>query len=225
MPESRLVRRVALLTAGGLAPCLSSAVGGLIERYSAIAPDIEIIGYLDGYAGLLAGRSVPITPEIRANAAVLHRLGGSPIGNSRGKLTNVADCVARGLVREGQDPLQVAAEQLTRDAIDVLHTIGGDDTNTTAADLAAYLADHDYDLTVVGLPKTVDNDVIPIRQSLGAWTAAEVGAHFFDHVSNEQSAAPRTLVIHEVMGRHCGWLTAATARAYIQETRSNEYVD
>ena len=69
----------------------------------------------------------------------------------------------------------MAAEQLTRDAIDVLHTIGGDDTNTTAADLAAYLAAHDYDLTVVGLPKTVDNDVIPIRQSLGAWTAAEQG--------------------------------------------------
>ena len=50
------VRRVALLTAGGLAPCLSSAVGGLIERYTALAPDVEIIGYLDGYAGLLAGR-------------------------------------------------------------------------------------------------------------------------------------------------------------------------
>src|SRR4051795_6980459 len=137
------VRRVALLTAGGLAPCLSSAVGGLIERYTAVAPDVEIIGYLDGYAGLLAGRSVPVTPETRANAHLLHAFGGSPIGNSRVKLTNVADCVKRGLVQEGQDPLHVAAEQLTRDGIDVLHTIGGDDTNTTAADLAAYLAEND----------------------------------------------------------------------------------
>src|SRR5262249_24745355 len=48
---------------------------------------------------------------------------------------------------------------------------------------------------------------------------------FFDNVSNEQSAAPRTLVVHEVMGRHCGWLTAATARAYLQKTKGNEYVD
>ena len=56
-------------------------------------------------------------------------------------------------------------------------------------------------------------------------TAAEVGARFFDHVSNEQSAAPKTLVIHEVMGRHCGWLTAATARAYIERTKCNDYID
>ncbi|MDQ1682356.1 MAG: diphosphate-dependent phosphofructokinase, partial [Frankiaceae bacterium] len=164
------VRRVALLTAGGLAPCLSSAVGGLIERYTELAPDVEIIGYLDGYAGLLAGRSIPVTPEVRANAHLLHGFGGSPIGNSRVKLSNVADCVKRGLVKEGQNPLHVAAEQLTKDGIDVLHTIGGDDTNTTAADLAAYLQENDYALTVVGLPKTIDNDVIPIRQSLGAWT-------------------------------------------------------
>ncbi|MGO8126930.1 6-phosphofructokinase, partial [Rhizobium ruizarguesonis] len=75
------------------------------------------------------------------------------------------------------------------------------------------------------LPKTVDNDVVPIRQSLGAWTAAEVGAHFFDNVGNDQTAAPRTLVIHEVMGRHSGLLTAATARAYLQRTSRNQYVD
>ena len=66
----------------------------------------------------------------------------------------------------------MAAEQLTKDQVDVLHTIGGDDTNTTAADLAAYLAENAYALTVVGLPKTIDNDVHPIAQSLGAWTAA-----------------------------------------------------
>ena len=57
-PLTMSVRRVALLTAGGLAPCLSSAVGGLIERYTELAPDVDIIGYLDGYAGLLRGRSV-----------------------------------------------------------------------------------------------------------------------------------------------------------------------
>src|SRR5690606_37152159 len=122
-------------------------------------------------------------------------------------------------------PLRVAAEQLTRDGVTILHTIRGDDTNTTAADLAAYLGANGNSLTVVGLPKTVDNDIVPIRQSLGAWTAAEVGAHFFDNVSNEQSAAPKTLVEHEVMGRHCGWLTAATAKAYIEKTRGNEYVE
>lgn len=218
-------QKVAMLTAGGLAPCLSSAVGGLIERYSDIAPDIELIAYRSGYQGLLLADRIEITPQMREKAPLLHRYGGSPIGNSRVKLTNVADCVKRGLVKDGEKPLRVAAERLAADGVTILHTIGGDDTNTTAADLAAYLGANGYDLTVVGLPKTVDNDVVPIRQSLGAWTAAEVGAGFFDHVSNEQSAAPKTLVVHEVMGRHCGWLTAATARAYIQKTRDNDYVD
>ena len=58
------VRRVALLTAGGFAPCLSSAVGGLIERYTEIAPDIEIIAYEHGYYGLLRGDKIVIDDEV-----------------------------------------------------------------------------------------------------------------------------------------------------------------
>jgi pyrophosphate--fructose-6-phosphate 1-phosphotransferase len=210
------VTTVAMLTAGGLAPCLSAAVGGLIERYTEIAPDVRIIAYLNGYAGLLTGKSVEVTDKVRATASRLHAFGGSPIGNSRVRLTNVDDCVKRGLVQPGQDPLAVAAEQLRRDGVDVLHTIGGDDTNTTAADLAAYLNRHGYPLTVVGLPKTIDNDVVPIRQTLGAWSAAEQGALYARNIIAECSSNPRTLIVHEVMGRNCGWLTAATALAHHQ---------
>ena len=218
------VRTVAMLTAGGLAPCLSSAVGGLIERYTEAAPDVRLIAYTNGYAGLLRGDTVEVTPEVRQRAHLLHGFGGSPIGNSRVKLTNVADCVERGLVQEGQDPLHVAAEQLTSDGVDVLHTIGGDDTNTTAADLAAYLHENGHDLTVVGLPKTVDNDIVPIRQSLGAWTAAAQGSVFAQNIVAEHSSNPRMLIVHEVMGRHCGWLTAATAEAYHLWVAEQDYV-
>ena len=209
-----MVTKVALLTAGGFAPCLSYAIGGLIERYTAVAPEVEIIAYRYGYQGLLQGDSIVITPQIREKAGLLHLFGGSPIGNSRVKLTNAKDLVKRGLVAEGVDPLQAAADRLTADGVDVLHTIGGDDTNTTAADLAAFLASNGHALTVVGLPKTIDNDVIPIRQSLGAWTAAEQGARFAQNVVAEHNSGSRMLIVHEVMGRHCGWLTAATAQAY-----------
>jgi pyrophosphate--fructose-6-phosphate 1-phosphotransferase len=209
-----MVAKVALLTAGGYAPCLSSAIGGLIERYTALAPEVEIIAYKHGYQGLLSGDVVTITDEVRANAALLHKFGGSPIGNSRVKLTNAKDLVKRGLVKEGENPLKVAADRLVADGVDVLHTIGGDDTNTTAADLAAFLAENNYGLTVVGLPKTIDNDVIPIRQSLGADTAAEMGARFAKNVVAEHNSGSRMLIVHEVMGRHCGWLTAATAKKY-----------
>ncbi|MFA5257377.1 MAG: pyrophosphate--fructose-6-phosphate 1-phosphotransferase [Opitutales bacterium] len=207
-------RKVGILTAGGLAPCLSAAIGGLIERYTEIAPEIEIICYKGGYKGLLLGEFFTVTPEVRESASLLYRYGGSAIKNSRVKLTNVKDCVKRGLVKEGQDPQKVAADQLIKDGVDVLHTIGGDDTNTAAADLAAFLKKNGYGLTVIGLPKTVDNDVYPIRQSLGAWTAAEQGAEFFQNVVSERSANPRMLIVHEVMGRNCGWLTAATAQMY-----------
>jgi pyrophosphate--fructose-6-phosphate 1-phosphotransferase len=208
-------KKVALLTAGGLAPCLNSAVGGLIERYTEIDPSVEIICYRSGYKGLLLGDSIKVDAEIRENAGLLHSYGGSAIGNSRVKLTNVKDCIKRGLVKEGQDPQQVAADQLIKDGVDVLHTIGGDDTNTAAADLAAFLKTNGYDLTVIGLPKTIDNDVIPIGQSLGAWTAAEQGALYFENVVAEHNANPRMLIVHEVMGRNCGWLTAATAAEYM----------
>jgi len=217
-------KKVAILTAGGLAPCLSAAVGQLILHYTAQCPDWEIICYRSGYKGLLKGDSLVVTPEIRAKAGVLRSYGGSVIGNSRVKLTNAKDCVKRGLVKEGQNPLAVAAEQLQRDGVDILHTVGGDDTNTTAADLAAYLQKHNYQLNVIGLPKTIDNDIIPIKQSLGAVTAAEQGARFFQNVVTELGASGRMLIVHEVMGRNCGWLTAATAREYQKIVAKNVYV-
>ncbi|MEX0913985.1 MAG: pyrophosphate--fructose-6-phosphate 1-phosphotransferase, partial [Demequina sp.] len=157
-------------------------------------------------------------------AGVLHEFGGSPIGNSRVKLTNVEDCIKRGLVKEGEDPLEVAAQQLRKDGVEVLHTIGGDDTNTTAADLAAFLERNDYNLTVVGLPKTIDNDVVPIRQSLGAWTAAEQASVFAQNIIGEHRISPRMLIVHEVMGRHCGWLTAAAAMKYRQWLDTLEFL-
>mmetsp|Transcript_218 Transcript_218/g.545 ORF Transcript_218/g.545 Transcript_218/m.545 type:complete len:413 (+) Transcript_218:79-1317(+) len=207
---------VAMLTAGGIAPCLSSAVGFLIEEYTRVFPETRIICYRGGYKGVLLGDSIEVTPRIRQGVAALQLHGGSPIGNSRVKLTNVKDCVKRGLVKEGEDPQKVAADQLVKDGVEVLHTIGGDDTNTAAAALAEFLKQNDYPLYVIGLPKTIDNDVVPIKQSLGALTAAEHGAKFFANVVAESTANPRMFIVHEVMGRDCGWLTAATARDYMQ---------
>ena len=206
--------KIAFLTAGGIAPCLSSSIGALIQNYNRLAPDATLIGYLNGYQGLLLGNSLEFSDEVKKQADILLQYGGSPIGNSRVKLTNVKDCEKRGLVKLGENPLEVAAQQLVKDSVDILHTIGGDDTNTMAGELAKYLAENDYNLTVVGLPKTVDNDVFPLSQTLGAWTAAEQGALFFNNVANENTTSTRQLIIHEVMGRNCGWLTAATARDY-----------
>ena len=216
--------RIAFLTAGGIAPCLSASIAALIERYNELAPDAELIGYLNGYRGLLLGKKIKIQDNVKNQYSILYDFGGSPIGNSRVKLTNIDDCVSKGYVKKGEDPLKVAAEQLKKDNIDILHTIGGDDTNTMAAQLSYYLKNNGYDLTVVGLPKTVDNDVFPVSQTLGAWTAAEQGAIFFENIVNENTTSTRQLIIHEVMGRHCGWLTAQTAHIYRSRIKNRSFL-
>ena len=216
--------KIAFLTAGGIAPCLSASIGALIEKYNEIVPKAELLGYLNGYRGLLLGNSIEIPSSVKENPDVLYRFGGSPIGNSRVKLTNVEDCKKYGYIKEGDVPLWVAANQLVQDKVDILHTIGGDDTNTTASELAQYLSQAGHKLTVVGLPKTVDNDIYPIVQTLGAWTAAEQGAVFFENIANENTTSTRQLLIHEVMGRHCGWLTAATAEAYRNHLDTKEFI-
>ncbi len=132
----------------------------------------------------------------------------------------------RGFVPEGETPLEVASQTLLKDKIDVIHTIGGDDTNTQAAELSKYLLEkHNGKVTVVGMPKTVDNDVYPIRQTFGADTAAEQGAIFFENVVSESTANPRMLIVHECMGRDSGYLTSATAKAYRERLNKKVFVE
>ena len=137
----------------------------------------------------------------------------------------MADCVKRGLCKEGESPLEVASQQLLKDEVNVIHTIGGDDTNTQAAELSKYLLEkHGGKVIVVGMPKTIDNDVFPIHQTFGADTAAQQGALFFENVVSESTANPRMLILHEVMGRDCGYLTAATAKYYREALQKKTFV-
>lgn len=222
---------VGMMTSGGLAPCLSSSIAHLIHYWSEALKAGKIAGlsirlYKDGYKGLLIGDSVLVPEDVWDKCDGLHELGGSPIGNSRVKLTNIKDCVKRGFVPEGETPLEVASQTLLKDKIDVIHTIGGDDTNTQAAELSKYLLEkHNGKVIVVGMPKTIDNDVYPIRQTFGADTAAEQGAIYFENVVSESTANPRMLIVHECMGRDSGYLTSATAKAYRERLKSKPFIE
>ena len=214
--------RVAFLTAGGIAPCLTASIGSLIKEYQKINTEFEFIGYLNGYKGLLMADYVILNDF--NNIDELNHFGGSLLGNSRVKLTNIDDCIKNNYIDKGQIPLEVAGKELIRNKIDILHTIGGDDTNTTAADLVEYVENKKYKITVVGLPKTIDNDVYPIKQTLGAFTAAEETANFFKNIVNENTTSSRHLIIHEVMGRNCGWLTAYSALLYRKMINNKTFV-
>ena len=207
--------KIAFLTSGGNAPCLNSSIGRLLSNFGKIDQDVCAIGYLNGFAGLLKGNSVSLPTELNSeDVAPFYSCGGSFIGNSRVKLTNISDCVKKGLIENGEIPLEMAAKQLIKDKIDILFTIGGDDTNTTARDLQDYIHSQNIEITVVGIPKTIDNDIYPIRRSLGAYTAASAGAMFFENIVSENYMGESHLIIHEVMGRNSGWLTAYTAQEY-----------
>ena len=215
--------KIGFLTAGGIAPCLSSSICALISEYNKIENlDFEFIGYLNGYRGLLTNNKINIKKDF--NSEALYSFGGSFLGNSRVKLTNIKDCEGKGYIEKGQNPLEVAANQLKNDNIDILHTIGGDDTNTTAGDLVDFLFKNNYKLKVIGMPKTIDNDVYPINQTLGAVTAAEQTKLFFENIVNENTTSTRQLIIHEVMGRNCGWLTAYSAFLYQESLKNKIFV-
>ena len=92
--------KVAFLTAGGIAPCLSASIGRLIQNYSEEDPSVKMIGYLNGYKGLLLGKSITISKEVIAGAELLYKFGGSPIGNSRVKLSNHKDCINNGYINK-----------------------------------------------------------------------------------------------------------------------------
>ena len=216
--------RVAFLTSGGVAPCLSASIAYLIKEYSVIDNSIEFYGYKHGYKGLLLGNKISIPNNLSDKVDIIASFGGSAIGNSRVKLSNIDDCIKNKYIKQNELPIEVAANQLISDRINILHTIGGDDTNTAASDLVKYLQANNYNLTVVGLPKTIDNDVFPINQTLGAYTASEQGAIFFNNIVNENTTSSRQLIIHEVMGRNCGWLTAATAYEYRQLLKNKEFI-
>ena len=85
--------KIAFLTSGGLAPCLSAAIGRLTEKYFEYYSDVEIIGYINGYKGLLQGNFISFPKSLIGSIQKLYQFGGSPIGNSRVKLTNIEDCL------------------------------------------------------------------------------------------------------------------------------------
>lgn len=215
--------KIAFLTSGGNAPCLNSSIGRLLSNFSNSGFNFSAIGYLNGFTGLLRGESIELPLNLTTSQAdSFYIYGGSFIGNSRVKLTNIADCISKKLISPDEIPLEVAANQLIKDKVDILFTIGGDDTNTTARDLRNYINEKNIEITVVGIPKTIDNDIYPVKRSLGAYTAAYQGAKFFENIVNENFMGKRHLIVHEVMGRNSGWLTAYTAKQYCEISKNKK---
>ncbi|MDE3096573.1 MAG: ATP-dependent 6-phosphofructokinase [Chloroflexota bacterium] len=175
--------RIGVLTGGGDCPGLNAAIRAIAHRAWMLGDEVH--GFREGWAGLLGeGDSLPLTQD--EIAGILH-LGGTILGSSR---TNPARSEAE---------MRQVEENLARRRIEGLVTIGGDDTLSVSAKLSA------RGFAVVGVPKTIDNDVPHTDYCIGFDTATDIVGEALDRLHTTAESHRRVMVV-EVMGRDAGWL-------------------
>lgn len=175
--------RIAMLTGGGDCPGLNAVIRAVVRKGVNTYGD-EIFGYRDGWRGVLENRLVSLTPE--STSGILHR-GGTILGTSR---TNPLR-EERGLER--------MVENMRSENIDALIAIGGDDTLGVAEKLRG------VGMSVVGVPKTIDNDLGGTDVTFGFHTAVQICTDAIDRLHTTAEAHNRVIVL-EVMGRQTGWI-------------------
>ncbi len=175
--------RIGVLTGGGDCPGLNAVIRAVVVAGHRVHGD-EIIGYLDGWRGVLERRSVPLRASRTGD---LLAKGGTVLGSSR---TNP--------FASGDGP-QRALDNLAEDGVEALVAIGGDDTLGVAQRLGV------MGLRAVGVPKTIDNDLWGTEVTFGFHTAVQTATEAIDRLQTTAESHHRVIVC-EVMGRHVGWI-------------------
>ncbi|MDT3397126.1 6-phosphofructokinase [Streptomyces sp. B1866] len=175
--------RVGVLTGGGDCPGLNAVIRSVVRK-GAQEYDWVFAGFKDGWRGVLQNRTVPL--DVPAVRGILPR-GGTILGSSR---TNPL---------KTEDGLDRVRRTLADNKVDALVVIGGEDTLGVAAALA------EQGIRVVGVPKTIDNDVAGTDYTFGFDTAVNIATEAVDRLHTTAESHMRTLVV-EVMGRHSGWI-------------------
>jgi len=178
-----MVRRIGLLTGGGDCSGLNAAIRAVVRR--AEQDNIAVFGFRDGWKGVLQGETERLT--LAATRGLLHR-GGTMLGTSRVSPYFVDDGVAG------------VTSALETHRLDGLIVIGGE--GTLSASLRLW---RDEGVPIVGIPKTIDNDVSETDVSIGFLTAVHVASEAADRLHSTAESHDRVQVL-EVMGRHAGWI-------------------
>jgi len=175
--------RVGLLTGGGDCPGLNAVIRAVVRRGERHYSD-ELVGFCDGWKGVIEGNTTPL--DVERCRGLLPR-GGTILGTSRTNLYKVDGGPAR------------AIENLRAERIDALIAIGGEDTLGVANKLAG------EGVSVVGVPKTIDNDLSCTEVTFGFDTAVQIASDAIDRLHTTAESHDRVMVV-EVMGRHAGWI-------------------
>ncbi|QBI53812.1 6-phosphofructokinase [Streptomonospora litoralis] len=182
--------RVGVLTGGGDCPGLNAVIRAVVRK-GIKDYGYEFVGFRDGWRGPLEGDTMPL--DRAAVSGILPR-GGTILGSSRTNLMKIEGGVEK--VKQNMAELN----------IDALVAIGGEDTLGVATQL------HDQGVKVVGVPKTIDNDLNATDYTFGFDTAVNIATEAIDRLHTTAESHHRALVV-EVMGRHAGWIALHSGMA------------
>ncbi len=198
-----MIKKVAILANGGDVSGFNAVIRAIIK--TAENKNIECYGYIDGYRGLLNNNIIRLGTSSTGNAVGILPKGGSIIGSS----TN-ANVFNYPVEENGQtvykDLSDICVENIMKDEIDCLFTLGGDGTQKSARDLSL------KGINVIGVPKTIDNDVACTEITFGYNTAVSVATEAIDRLHSTGETHHRIMVL-EVMGRYAGWIALESAIA------------
>ena len=188
--------RVGIVTAGGLCPGLNTVIKGLVEILKFDYGVTNIFGIRYGYAGL--NPKYGYEPKMLDPDAVdvIHEAGGTVLGSSR-----------------GQQPSDVIVDTLVRMNINILFCIGGDGSLRCASDIAAEVARRGLKISIIGIPKTVDNDLMFVGRSFGFETAVAQAAEVIRNAHVEAKGTPHGIGLVKLMGRDSGFIAASATIA------------
>jgi 6-phosphofructokinase 1 len=183
--------RIGILTGGGDCPGLNAVIRAVVRKGEGVYGD-QLVGFRHGWRGVLDGETIELT--IAGTRGLIHR-GGTILGTSRTNPFQTDDGVARVL------------DTLARERIDALVAIGGEDTLGVAGRLA-----DEAGIAVVGVPKTIDNDLAATDFTFGFQTAVQIATDAIDRLHTTAESHDRVIVV-EVMGRHAGWIAVHSGLA------------
>ncbi|MSU07141.1 6-phosphofructokinase [Spirochaetales bacterium NM-380-WT-3C1] len=184
--------KIGILTAGGDCPGLNAVIRGFAKYIYNQIPDAEIIGIQDGYRGLINGEFNKLK---ESDFSGILNIGGTILGTSRQpfKQMKVED-------QNGESRLDQMVKNYKKNKLDLVVTLGGAGTHKTASLLS------DAGCNVIGLPKTIDNDIWGTDVTFGFHTALEIDTECIDRIHTTAASHGRTMLV-EIMGNKVGWLT------------------
>jgi len=188
--------RAGIVTCGGLCPGLNNVIRALFFELHHTYGVAEVLGFRGGYQGLDPARGPEPIAITSAFVDQIHHHGGTILGTSRGPVD-----------------MAVAVDNLIRRRVDILFTIGGDGTQRGGNELFRQARQRGHALSVVGIPKTIDNDIAFVARTFGYLTAAEEAVKVLDCAHTEARSVQNGLALVKLMGRHAGFIAAGATLA------------